>query len=85
LPVPRLVDRSKPITAVIIRDTLSGKEDIHDKSDGVQYAGTQEYSDYAAFFHVMPTRHGRRIFVKAFEKNMKYKGPERILALFSML
>ena len=28
----KLIDRSKPITAVIIRDTLSGKKDIHDKS-----------------------------------------------------
>ena len=28
----KLIDRGKPITAVIIRDTLSGKEDIHDKS-----------------------------------------------------
>jgi len=28
----KLIDRSKPITAFIIRDTLSGKEDIHDKS-----------------------------------------------------
>jgi len=31
----------------------------------------------------MPTHHGRRAFVRAFEKNMKYKGPESILALFS--
>lgn len=28
--------------------------------------------------------HGRRTFGKAFEKNMKYKGPERILALYTM-